>query len=190
MLRRPPRSTLTDTLVPYTALFRAALGRCAGAMGGVTASYGRARHPGMPGKYMDVALDNRNKPGTPASQAVPKGLRLGDEIQLLPPERNRQADGGGVDGAPTNVALADGGPYKIRYYWGCGEQVRSGQPAEFTMSIRNGKPVNSGRAMQPRSVPQHGVDPGPRHALWPNQSSRKPVSQKASLAGQDRKSTR
>src|SRR3546814_12800927 len=27
MIRRPPRSTLTDTLFPYTALFRAALSR-------------------------------------------------------------------------------------------------------------------------------------------------------------------
>src|SRR5690606_16514739 len=38
-----------------------ALGRFAGAMGGGSASYGMARHPGMPGKYMDVALHNRNQ---------------------------------------------------------------------------------------------------------------------------------
>src|SRR3546814_9345336 len=68
--------------------------------------------------------------------------------------------------------------------WGCGDQVRAGQPAEFTMSVRNGKPVNSGRAMTPRNVPQHGIDAGPEHALWPNQSHRKSVSTKASLVGQ------
>ncbi|MFC3716624.1 hypothetical protein ACFONC_10710 [Luteimonas soli] len=159
-----------------------ALGRFAGNMSGGNASYGMARHPGMPGKYMDVALDNRNKPGAPASQAIPKGLRLGDEIDLLPPERKAR-DGGGADNASTNMALADGGPYTIRYYWGCGEQVRAGQPATFTMSVRNGKPVNSGRAMTPRSIPQHGIDPGPQHVLWPNPSSRKSVSSKASLVG-------
>jgi len=159
-----------------------ALGRVAGAMGGGNASYGMARHPGMPGKYMDVALDNRSKPGAPASQAIPKDLRLGDKIDLLPPERKTQ-DGGGADGATANMALADGGPYTIRYYWGCGEQVRAGQPAEFTMSVRNGKPVHSGRAMTPRSVPQHGINPGPQHALWPNPANRKSVPAKASLVG-------
>src|SRR3546814_8954752 len=97
----------------------------------------------MPGKYMDVALHNRSGPGTPASQAIPKGLRLGDEIELLPPERKQARNDGGADGSTNPQALADGGPYTIRYYWGCGEQVRAGQPAEFTMSVRNGKPVNS-----------------------------------------------
>src|SRR3546814_2196703 len=42
MIRRPPRSTRTDTLFPYTTLFRS--------VGGVTAGadargFGRARHP-------------------------------------------------------------------------------------------------------------------------------------------------
>ncbi|NLB57231.1 MAG: hypothetical protein GX805_01965 [Gammaproteobacteria bacterium] len=159
-----------------------ALGRFAGAMSGGNASYGMARHPGMPGRYMDVALESRIQPGAPATQAVPRGLRLGNEIDLLPPERAQsQSDGGGE--ASAHVALADGGPYTVRYYWGCGDQVRSGQPATFTMSVRDGKPVHSGRAMTPRSVPQHGVDAGPSHALWPNPSTRRSVSGKASLAG-------
>src|SRR3546814_9932404 len=34
MIRRPPRSTRTDTLVPYTTLFRAPLGQGAGAARG------------------------------------------------------------------------------------------------------------------------------------------------------------
>ena len=160
-----------------------ALGRLAGNISGGTASYGMARHPGMPGRYMDVALDNRNQPGTPARQAIPKGLRLGDRIELLPPERGPRTDGSGADGAPASMALADGGPYTIRYYWGCGGQVRQGQPAEFTTSVRNGKPVSSGRMMTPRNVPQHGIDGGPRYALWPNPSHRKPVSTKASVVG-------
>ena len=163
-----------------------ALGRFAGNMSGGSASYGMARHPGLPGKYMDVALHNRSQPGTPASQAIPKGLRLGDEIKLLPPAREQTRNDGGADGATSHQALADGGPYTIRYYWGCGEQVRAGQPAEFTMSVRNGKPVNSGRMMPPRQVPQHGVDAGPEHALWPNQSHRKSVSSRASLVGTHR----
>ena len=161
------------------------LGRMAGAMSGGSAHYGMARHPGMPGKYMDVALHNRSRPGTPASQAIPKGLRLGDQLELLPPPPEPQRDGG-TDGATGGTGLADGGPYTIRYYWGCGDQVRAGQPAEFTMSVRNGKPVNSGRMMTPRAVPQAGIAADPRYALWPNQSNRKSVSSKASLVGTHR----
>src|SRR3546814_7220559 len=128
-------------------------------MSGGNASYGMARHPGMPGKYMDVALHNRSQPGTPASQAVPKGLRLGDGIELLPPERKQARNDGGADGATNPQALADGGPYTIRYYWGCGDQVRAGQPAEFTMSVSNGKPVNSGRAMTERKSTRRNTSP-------------------------------
>lgn len=162
-----------------------ALGRLAGAVSGGNAHYGMARHPGMPGRYMDVALESHIQPGAPAIQAVPRGLRLGNEIDLLPPERTHSGSDGDTGGS-ANVALADGGPYTVRYYWGCGEQVRAGQPATFTMSVRDGKPVHSGRAMTPRSVPQHGVDAGPSYALWPNPSTRRPVSGKASLAGTHR----
>ncbi|MFZ7095980.1 hypothetical protein ACOPJQ_06090 [Luteimonas dalianensis] len=158
------------------------LGRLAGGVTGGNAHYGMARHPGMPGRYMDVALHSSARPGAPASQAVPRGLRLGDEIDLLAPAA-RESSNGGTNGATGGHALADGGPYTIRYYWGCGEQVRSGQPATFTMSVRDGKPVNSGRAMTPRSVPQRGISAGPEYALWPNPSSRRSVSGKASLAG-------
>src|SRR3546814_12681947 len=34
MIRRPPRSTRTDTLVPYTTLFRSLLALCAALAGG------------------------------------------------------------------------------------------------------------------------------------------------------------
>lgn len=159
-----------------------ALGRFAGAMSGGNASYGMARHPGLPGRYMDVALESRIQPGAPATQAVPRGLRLGSGIDLLPPERGQSRSDGGSDPS-ASVGLTDGGPYTVRYYWGCDDQVRSGQPATFTMSVRDGKPVHSGRAMTPRSVPQHGIDAGPGYALWPNPSTRRSVSGKASLAG-------
>src|SRR3546814_13713371 len=75
-----------------------------------------ARHPGMPGKYMDVALHNRSGPGTPASQAIPKGLRLGDEIELLPPERKQARNAGGADGTTNTQTPPDGGPSTIPPY--------------------------------------------------------------------------
>ncbi|KRE84757.1 hypothetical protein ASG75_12770 [Rhodanobacter sp. Soil772] len=160
------------------------IGRMANAMSGQTASYGMARSPGMAGKYLDIALHNRQHPGTPASQFVPKGLRVGERIELLPSPRGAAAPL--ADSPPAHQMPADGGTFRMRYYWGCGEQVRAGQPAEYTVTIRNGKPVQSGRAPTPRQVPSSGIDPGPQHVLWPNPSSRKTVSAKASLVGTHR----
>jgi hypothetical protein len=157
------------------------IGRMANAMSGQAASYGMARSPGMAGKYLDIALHNRQHPGTPASQFVPKGLRVGERIDLLPAPR-RTATNDSDSASATQTAAGDG-TFRVRYYWGCGEQVRAGQPAEYTMTIRNGKPVQSGRAPTPRQVPSSGIDPGPEHVLWPNPSSRKTVSAKGSLVG-------
>src|SRR3546814_1819606 len=39
MIRRPPRSTRTDTLFPYTTLFRSLLLSCTVAVGGLTSLY-------------------------------------------------------------------------------------------------------------------------------------------------------
>src|SRR3546814_17819230 len=47
MIRRPPRSTRTDTLVPYTTLFRSALGVGAGA--GFAAGMARVRQGAQDG---------------------------------------------------------------------------------------------------------------------------------------------
>ncbi|ADV26275.1 hypothetical protein Psesu_0416 [Pseudoxanthomonas suwonensis 11-1] len=159
-----------------------AMGRLAGAMGGQHASYGMTRHPGMPGRYMDVALHNRAAPGQPATQAIPKGLRLGKSIELLPRERSQDQADGTVDGSGA-LGLADGSSYRVRYFWGCGEQARGRQPVEYSMTVRNGKPVQGGRAMAPRRVPAQGPDIGPQHVLWPNPGARRGVSDKASLVG-------
>src|SRR5690606_38160798 len=128
------------------------------------------------------ALYNPAAPGQPAAQAVPRGLQLGDSIDLLARERSAPAAATSTDGTDS-LGLADGGTYKVRYYWGCGEQARSGQPVEYSMSIRNGKPVQSGRAMVPRNVPQTGANIGPQHVLWPNQAARRTLSDRSSLVG-------
>lgn len=162
-----------------------ALGRITGNMSGGNASYGQARHPGMPGRYLDIALDNDYRPGAPAVQAVPKDLRLGKSIDLIAPERRADTPSGSHD-ATGAMGINNDGKYEIRYYWGCGESVGKGQPRKVTTTMRNGKTSTSGSAPSPRAVPQLGVTAGPRHSLWPNQSSRKAVSNKASLVGSHR----
>src|SRR3546814_1390956 len=44
MIRRPPRSTRTDTLFPYTTLFRSHDGRCGGAFSGTAPLEEQAAH--------------------------------------------------------------------------------------------------------------------------------------------------
>ena len=156
-------------------------GRLAGNTAAGKPSYGMARHPGLPGRYLDVALYNPASPGTPARQAVPKGLRLGKHLDLLSPERNDTRVAGSADGA-VNPAFADGGTFRVRYYWGCSERARKGQPVEYSVTVRNGKPVQSGRAMKPRFTPEH-IDVDRGYVLWPNQASRERVHGRASLAG-------
>ena len=142
--------------------------------------YGMARHPGLAGRYLDVALYNPARPGVPAQQAIPKGLRLGKQLKLLPPERKGQADDAGGDA--TSMAFSDGGTYRVRYYWGCGEHAGKGQPVEYSVTVRNGKPVQKGRAMKPRFTPDH-IDVDRGYVLWPNQANRDAVSSRASLVG-------
>ncbi len=50
--------------------------------GGNQASYGMAQYPVMPGHYLDVALKNKARPGAPAEQAIPVGLKLGQNLPL------------------------------------------------------------------------------------------------------------
>src|SRR5690606_41478337 len=106
-----------------------------------------ARHPAMAGRYLDVALYNPARPGVPAQQAIPKGLRLGRQLDLLPPERAGQANDVGGDAA-ASVAFADGGTYRVRYYWGCSTHARKGQPIEYSVTVDR-KSVVEGRGVQP-----------------------------------------
>lgn len=158
-----------------------AFSRLTGNISGGNATYGQALHPGMPGRYLDIGLDNPRKPGEPAVQAVPKGLRLGRSIELLPPERRESVTSGVNDGFLGGPA--EDSKYEVRYYWGCADDVAKGQPLQFTMTVRNGKQSMSGNAPKPLPVPQSGLQSDPRYALWPNQSSGKAVSGKASLVG-------
>src|SRR3546814_13409536 len=48
MIRRPPRSTRTDTLFPYTTLFRSS---CIRGVGGVAPTYGLSRGVGRVAPY-------------------------------------------------------------------------------------------------------------------------------------------
>jgi hypothetical protein len=159
------------------------LGRMAmGMFGGQgQASYGMTRMPAMPGQYLDIALYNGSNPAPEASQAIPAGLRLGDSLPLLPPRANHAS---GNDGGEPRTALADGEhSSRILVYWGCGTEVRAGQPREIRISMKNGKADISGSMPQGRNAPERAINPGPEFALWPNERNHKQVPDGASLVG-------
>ncbi len=185
-LAQPPQAELHIDVATHSAPGMpgmGAAGRLAGLMGGGSqASYGMARHPAMPGKYLDIALYNRNAPGTPARQAIPEGARMGPHLELLPPPRPVAAarDGSSV---ADGLGRGDGGRGRILHYWGCGEQVGPGQPREFSFEVRDGTVHTTGDAPAPRAIADAGISAGPEFGLWPNETHGRAVPADSSLRG-------
>lgn len=160
-------------------LGRMAMGVLGGRGGGNT--YGSAKHPGMPGQYMDVTLRNSLNPGGAAADAVPTGLRLGDSLPLLAPKPQKSTPEPAIQvgGKPADGAA------RMLIYWGCGADVRPGQPKVFEVSTKDGKVKVSG-SMEGRYVPDRDPRAGPDTALWPNDKDRRNVPDGASVAGDHR----
>jgi hypothetical protein len=145
-------------------------------------SYGSTKYPGMPGQYMDVTLRNSRNPGGAAADAVPAGLRLGDSLPLLAPKPQKDEP---VERAPQFGGKPPDAAARILIYWGCGTQVRPGQPKVFEVSSKDGKVKVSG-SMEGRYVPDRDPRTGTDTALWPNEKDRRNVPEGASVAGDHR----
>src|SRR3546814_15454650 len=79
MIRRPPRSTRTDTLFPYTTLFRSVVGagNVAGAAGAGAAAVDRLVHGGEHRRVLahaQLVVGAPHGEGLGAAWAVPHGL--------------------------------------------------------------------------------------------------------------------
>src|SRR3546814_12041586 len=90
MIRRPPRSTRTDTLFPYTTLFRSA-GQAPGGRRYLDLLTG-PRYPGRPrhGHLLDPAQGVRGWPETPPTRCPPPhlsctGLTRASRATVRPP---------------------------------------------------------------------------------------------------------
>jgi hypothetical protein len=156
------------------------MGRFASGMfGGGNAhnTYGSTRHGGMPGQYVDIAMLNQPAPGVPAEQFIPAGLKLGKSLPLIPPKAVVSTPMQEMPGQMQDAKA------RILIYWGCGTEVRKGQPREIRIDVKNGKASVSG-SLQGRYVPDRTVDAGPSHVLWPNERHRKMVPNGASLVGE------
>lgn len=153
-------------------------GLAMGALGGKSGGnvYGSTRYGGSPGQYLDIAVLNTLKPGVPAQQAIPAGLKLGNSLDLLPYKAPAGRESAAVAGEPTDFKV------RILIYWGCGSTVRAGQPTVIEMSSKDGKFKASG-AMQGRYAPDRTAKVGPGYVTWPNEKNHQNVPSGASLIG-------
>lgn len=139
--------------------------------------YPDTRMPMMTGRYLDIALHNSLNPGVAAQQQVPAGLGLGNTLPLLPPVREGRPVERDEPWQPPE------GQQRILFYWGCGSDVRTGQPRVLSLSAKDGKVEFSGQMQRGRYAPDRDIEPDPKYALWPNPQARQRVPRSGSLVG-------
>lgn len=144
------------------------------------AKFPTTEHPGATGRFLDVALHNRLKPGVQAEDAIPAGLALGGTLVLMPPP-------------PVGAATGTDQPYEVpdveftvHEYWGCGAAVRGGQPRRTTFKVKQGVASQDGSMFPGQYAPERDVRPSPAYALWPNELQSIEVPEGASLVGPHR----
>ena len=150
-------------------------------MGGDKArpSFPTTEHPGTTGRYLDVAVYNRLKPGVQAEDDAPAGLGLG-KLVLLPPPATEKGYASGTPQDPPDVEIT------VREYWGCGALPDPGQPKVSTYTVKGGAASMQGSMTPGIYAPERDVQPTPAYVLWPNKVHGEHVPESASLVGMHR----
>jgi hypothetical protein len=148
--------------------------------GNSNTAYGMARSMNiMPPRVLDIALHNTRKPGAEAAQAIPAGMRMGESLPLVPPKaqvREREPGEMPQDYKPETPKG------RILVYWGCGPQVRAGQPK--VIDLARGNPAEFGTALAGRYAPDRGARVSPAYALYPNEKNQVTLARDSSLVGE------
>ena len=147
---------------------------------GSNTHYGMARTMGiMPPRVIDIALHNSLRPGVEARQAIPPGMRMGESLPLLPKAQPTAPSEPGELPQEYEQQKPKG---RILVYWGCGSEVRAGQPR--VIDLARAKPTDFAVAFAGRAVPDRGARVGPSHALYPNERNQVQLAQGSSLVGE------
>lgn len=169
---RPPIAQVWIDVATNTL---AGIPRMPGAPGGNT--FGNTRS-GI-GRFMDVALVTSARPqGTQATHAIPAAMRMGASLPLEPVRAERPAGGPSQDRDPAEVEQPKG---RLLFYWGCGAEVRAGQPRVLDFS--RASPQEWATVWQGRFAPEGGAVARPGHSIWPNERDRRMLPDGASLQG-------
>lgn len=149
-----------------------------GGMGSMLPGAMGARAQG--GRRMLLQLGSQNSASVPrAEHDIPAGLEMGPLLPLLAPQRPPRTERG-ADELPMDRPKG-----RMLVYWGCGDNVRAGQPTVLDFGrIADGQmPPNM--ASHRVSVP-HAPAPGRNkgYGEWPNSEDTKSVPDSASLRGE------
>jgi hypothetical protein len=155
-----------------------------GLFGGRDNWFGAAQ-TGSAGRYTDIAIYDRRQPGrVTATQAIPTGMKLGATLPLLPPpppapqtktERTPWDDRDPEEGVPEMPR------FQIKFYWGCGAQVRAGQPRVLDFTRDN--MAAWGQFMQGRVERDRGATSNRQSSFWPNATNNRKHATDGSLIG-------
>src|SRR3546814_10992041 len=112
MIRRPPRSTRTDTLLPYTTLFRSGH-REGGDLGSESEPEGWFEHAGRDGQGDDVVTDRPTQVLAHLAGCAPADLQGDGDIEGVAAHEDDVSGldgdvGAGADGH-ADVGLGEGG---------------------------------------------------------------------------------
>jgi hypothetical protein len=139
--------------------------------------------PGMAGgKRMNLELgSSQTASGDPrAGHAIPPGLSMGQSLPLVTPRSERAPVRERNDEEPEFERPKG----RVVIYWGCGEQVRSGQPVIFDFAKMNSQ--EAARAFRSVAI-SRSRGPAPSrnrtYGTWPNQEDSRQVPASASLKG-------
>jgi len=134
----------------------------------------------MPGRYVDIALFTRNRPaGTEGVQAIPPGVQLGESLPLLPHVREPAPGPGRAEPGEPGMERPRG---RLLLYWGCGEQVRAGQPR--VIDFARAQPQDWANAWQGRFGEERGATARDGNSVWPNERDRRSFPRESSLVGE------
>jgi hypothetical protein len=149
--------------------------------GGATKNAFGHTQTGSAGRWVDVTLHTRNNPTlASAQQAVPTAfltpaLRLEAplEVKGRPP-----APGDDEKVVDPDYEKPKG---RLLLYWGCGAQIRPGQPKVLDMATAT--VADLGRFFVSRRATQRGAHSAPGRPQWPNPNDPRMVPEGASLVG-------
>jgi hypothetical protein len=186
---KPPVSQAYVDLATFTGGMPAS-GGAGGLLGGLFGggakssergnSFGQTQGQGQ-GRWMDVTLLTRPNPNLKtAIQSVPAGSKLAPALNLLAAERE-VASG---DGSPTTAGWGDmqKPKGKMYLYWGCGAEVRKGQPLVLDMAKMD--PAQMNKFFQNRGSGFQVPSSQPGRPVWPNKGDDRMLPEGASMAGE------
>ena len=139
---------------------------------------------GVAGRWMDVTLSVRRQPAlADATLAVPQGSGLAPVLKLVSPKAAptkpspRVEDDHEVE--PPTMEKPKG---KVSLYWGCGDEVRPGQPR--TVDFATALPQDLMQIFNGRRATQRGAHSDAGQPLWPSEADSRMVPANATLAGE------